>query len=236
MKKAFVFGSNYKGTDAELSACVSDCERIRDRFKSRGYHVEEYIQETVLSWRDIKPKLVAFIKSLNRGNVGVVYYSGHGFQLPDVNGDEKDGKDEAIYFSKGDWVGDDELRQIFQQAKLGVNLFLMFDCCHSGTMADLPLRLDNLKVVRENNFRFRANVLSISGCADPNLSYENSKSGFLTEAFLQVFEKWTPKVHTTRQWVDLFVQISSHLVKASGGVQKPALAFNSLATLRKVWL
>uniref|UniRef100_A0A6C0IYR9 Peptidase C14 caspase domain-containing protein n=1 Tax=viral metagenome TaxID=1070528 RepID=A0A6C0IYR9_9ZZZZ len=107
VKKIFLFGSNYKGTDAELQACLSDCRSIRDFFKTHGYLVEEYLSEKTLSWTDLKPKLTAWIQSLRSGDAGVIYYSGHGFQLKDKSGDEKDGQDEAIYFSEKSYATDD---------------------------------------------------------------------------------------------------------------------------------
>lgn len=74
VKKIFLFGSNYKGTDAELQACLSDCRSIRDFFKTHGYLDEDPLLDS-------------------ESQIGVIYYSGHSFQL-------KDGQDEAIYFSE----------------------------------------------------------------------------------------------------------------------------------------
>lgn len=176
VKKIFLFGSNYKGTDAELQACLSDCRSIRDFFKTHGYLVEEYLSEKTLSWTDLKPKLTAWIQSLRLGDIEVIYYSGHGFQLKDKSGDEKDGQDEAIYFSEKSYATDDDIRILLQLAKPGVNLFLLFDCCHSGSMADLPYSLKDLGVVK-------ANIVSISGCTDPNVSYEDGTAGYLTSKF-----------------------------------------------------
>jgi hypothetical protein len=236
VKKIFLFGSNYKGTDAELQACLSDCCSIRDFFKTHGYLVEEYLSEKTLSWTDLKPKLTAWIQSLRSGDTGVIYYSGHGFQLKDKSGDEKDGQDEAIYFSEKRYATDDDIRILLQLAKPGVNLFLLFDCCHSGSMADLPYSLKDLRVVKENTFHFKANIVSISGCTDPNVSYGDGTAGYLTSSFIKILSNWKPSINLDDQWIDLFVRVASELVEISNYTQLPTLSFTNKVVLRTVWL
>ncbi|WP_395140954.1 DUF4384 domain-containing protein [Armatimonas sp.] len=71
------------------------------------------------------------------GDLVVFYYSGHGTQVPDTNGDEQDGKDEALCpydFSNtvGSYVTDDDLGKWVGQLRTK-NVFVMLDSCHSGT-------------------------------------------------------------------------------------------------------
>ncbi len=77
-----------------------------------------------------------------------IHYSGHGDQVQDRSGDERDGMDEVIVpvdfkLGRGDTTGvtDDELQAIvsgFVRATTRVNI--VTDACHSGTMGDLKVR------------------------------------------------------------------------------------------------
>merc|ERR1712096_316234 len=77
------------------------------------------------------------------------HFSGHGTQITgELSGDESDGADEALVpafwnrkasgLVKDDWIYSDMI------CKLPANceLFGLTDCCHSGTIFDLPYRLD----------------------------------------------------------------------------------------------
>lgn len=76
------------------------------------------------------------------GNRVYLYFSGHGLQVKDVNGDEEDGMDEAIstYDIKAgddDWTNvilDDELEAVLEKLK-GRAVTLVIDACHSGTIS-----------------------------------------------------------------------------------------------------
>ena len=71
------------------------------------------------------------------GDLVVFYYSGHGTQVPDINKDEADGKDEALCpYDAGNTIGsyvtDDDLGKWVGQLRTK-NVFVMLDSCHSGT-------------------------------------------------------------------------------------------------------
>jgi len=82
------------------------------------------------------------------------HFSGHGAQQRDRDGDEKkvrhvkDVMDEAILPMDYRAKGPDEIRKMITDDVLfqmlvaplpeGANLFCIFDCCHSGTVLDLP--------------------------------------------------------------------------------------------------
>jgi len=78
------------------------------------------------------------------GDVVYLHYSGHGVSIPDQNGDEADKKDEALvpvdYRDVG-VIRDDKLVKILVK-KLAAGVFVtsLMDCCHSGTVLDLPFK------------------------------------------------------------------------------------------------
>merc|ERR1719384_2915837 len=76
------------------------------------------------------------------GDACFVHYSGHGGKLPDDNGDEEDGYDETLIpldFASAGQIRDDEVFVTLVGAmKSGVTLTCLMDCCHSGSILDLP--------------------------------------------------------------------------------------------------
>ncbi|MGH7453324.1 MAG: caspase family protein, partial [bacterium] len=68
--------------------------------------------------------------------VRVFHYAGHGHSIPDENGDESDGKDEALapydHRARG-YLIDDKLGEIYDRFGANSNLTLIMDSCHSGT-------------------------------------------------------------------------------------------------------
>lgn len=76
------------------------------------------------------------------GDRAYLYYSGHGLQVTDQDGDEDDGLDEALapfdlVAGTKDWDGgitDDELDAILDRLK-GRAVTLVIDACHSGTIS-----------------------------------------------------------------------------------------------------
>lgn len=95
--------------------------------------------------------LAAFTRHLisntrvGNGDIIVIYYSGHGSQVPDAEGDEEDGYDETIVpcdagpdrSKREDVVDitDDEISAMLDQlAARTRNINLIFDSCHSGTV------------------------------------------------------------------------------------------------------
>jgi hypothetical protein len=76
-------------------------------------------------------------------DVFVFFYSGHGAPMPDQDGDEDDGMDEAMCLPdvmgnchQGTWLRDDYFSDAVCRISAGHKLVVL-DCCHSGTMLDL---------------------------------------------------------------------------------------------------
>jgi hypothetical protein len=71
---------------------------------------------------------------LTPGDLLLFTYSGHGGQVPDLNGpeDESDRLDETMCFFDREYI-DDELYKEFEGVAEGVRILCLLDCCHSGT-------------------------------------------------------------------------------------------------------
>ena len=137
-KTALCIGiNNYPGTHMDLAGCVNDAEDWAAELAARGFAVTK-----LLDAQATKAAMVAGFKSVvggaSSGDVVVITYSGHGTYVPDTDGDEADGLDEALcpydIQTGGAAFIDDEIHAIFASRKSGVRLVLIADSCHSGTV------------------------------------------------------------------------------------------------------
>lgn len=179
MKRALLIGINYIGTPNQLAGCINDIDKIEKLLKE-AYGYSECTKITDVT--DIKPTKVNILKYLSKlvmfsrpGDELVLYYSGHGTCTSDINADESDNVDEAIC-ALDDIITDDELFPILCKAK--GKLYMFFDACHSGTMADLefnwrPLVSSQYLMSLEKKVT-QAALVMFSGCLDPQTSADAS--------------------------------------------------------------
>lgn len=234
--KAFIFGSNYKNTSAQLNACVRDCERINEALSAKGYQITKKWSEGPLDKTDINTSLLEFLKSLKTRDKAIIYYSGHGFQIVDTNRDETDGRDECIYLSNAGYFSDDEFRSMISVVPSGINILCLFDCCHSGTIFDLPFQFKELIIQRINKTYFNANIICISGCPDDKVSYEANGTGFLTDSFLAVLDAWKPIFCSRFPWIDFYIFVTGRLFLHSKATQISQLTFSNSNCLKSFWI
>jgi metacaspase-1 len=71
-----------------------------------------------------------------------LHYSGHGSQVKDPDGDRDSGFDDTIVpvdFEKNGQIDSDKLhRTLVSELPANSTLFVIFDCCHSGSAIELP--------------------------------------------------------------------------------------------------
>ncbi|KAH9922521.1 caspase domain-containing protein [Fomitopsis serialis] len=97
---------------------------------------------------NIERAMHALVADAQPGDHFVFHFSGHGAQVLNEDGTEKSGFDDVIwpadveYDSDGNfanYIKDDEIHDVLvNHVPLGAHFMMIFDCCHSGTMADLP--------------------------------------------------------------------------------------------------
>jgi hypothetical protein len=133
-----------------------------------------------------------------------IFYAGHGGQMPDDNGDEVDGMDETLVFENaknpalsptaGDHLRDDDLVELLRElyGGLDVDLALMIDACHSGTVCDLGFKLDyhgTWAPVPRGHVRGPAEkcrIVCVAACQDRQCAGETNEGGILTREFVKV--------------------------------------------------
>jgi hypothetical protein len=132
-----VSAAAYAGWDGPLASCELDAGDMAKIAKSQG------MKPTLLLTKKatraaLLGGLRATAKQLHKGDLFFLSYSGHGGQVPDVNGDEADGKDETWCLYDGQFI-DDELYFELSQFAAGVRILVLSDSCHSGTVTrELP--------------------------------------------------------------------------------------------------
>ena len=124
--------THYGGWSGELNACEADADDMSAIAKSAGFTVKSLLTKAGTRSRVIK-EITSSAKSLKSGDIFLLSYSGHGGQLPDLNGDEVDGQDETWCLYDGELL-DDEIYTLLGKFAAGVRILVFSDSCHSGTV------------------------------------------------------------------------------------------------------
>lgn len=190
--RALLIGINYYGSSAELSGCVNDVRQELATFQKTKFPVDEmailvdesdFPNVTDTPTRENIIKYMAWlVKGAQAGDVLFMHYSGHGTQTKSV--DQYEEYDQVIcpvdYAKAGCIVDNDIFKILAEGLPAGVRLTVLFDCCHSGSMLDLPYTFVgssgisssgtyHMQQIRQNNFS-AGDVLMISGCTDTQTS------------------------------------------------------------------
>jgi hypothetical protein len=155
--KALLIGINYTAIKgSELRGSHNDVKLIKKFITQMGFTDTPQTMKVLLDDGDkatgdpTKQNIIAALKWLVQGAAPgdslFLHYSGHGSQVDDLDGDEKSGMDQTLvpldfkkFPGKDGHIIDDDIHKILvAQLPEGCKLFCLFDCCHSGTMLDLP--------------------------------------------------------------------------------------------------
>jgi metacaspase-1 len=135
-KSALAIAINDYPAPYQLRGCINDGNDFLNRMgKSMGYTVSTLYNNRATKVNIIN-KITSLVNTAVSGDTIVIFYSGHGSQKRDINNDEIDGLDEVLCpfdFFSGQYITDDDLRNIFNRLPTGVTLEVILDCCHSGT-------------------------------------------------------------------------------------------------------
>ncbi|HMS34827.1 MAG TPA: caspase family protein [Ignavibacteria bacterium] len=124
--------------DGSLPCCEKDADDICSILKALSYNKINLLKTMKATRQNVLKGLKSAAKELKKGDLFTIYYSGHGGQVPDINGDEADASDETWCLYDGQLI-DDELYYEFSNFKEGVRIFVLSDSCHSGTMTKVAM-------------------------------------------------------------------------------------------------
>lgn len=101
-----------------------------------------------------------------------LHYSGHGYQIPNKLKFKKGNRDEAILVGPTTLATGADIRDnFFAHFGSNVQIFSLWDACHSGSIADLPFKWDgrsweNCTINENKRKKIEAKIVSISACDD----------------------------------------------------------------------
>ena len=130
-----------------LNGCANDAKDIAAALKKQGFTARNttVLTDAQATKKAVMTELTALTDRARSGKLDhlVFSFSSHGTQVKDLDGDERDGVDEAFachdIAQKGDqWdrdtvVVDDELHALFAGLPDSVLVEVLLDTCHSGT-------------------------------------------------------------------------------------------------------
>lgn len=172
-KVALIFCNSYYGTRYDLGDCaINDGLLCYNEFISYNYETFIFYDITSIKFKEILEKTL----KLNLNKL-VIYFIGHGTQTKDKNNDEVDGKDECLVF-KDKCVVDDEIANVVNKYNNCEKLTLISDCCHSGSIYDIPSRSD---------------IITISACNDSQTAKQDWINHKGNGVFSYYFWKYLPE-------------------------------------------
>ncbi|KAK5399990.1 hypothetical protein LTR06_011356 [Exophiala xenobiotica] len=133
-----------KATDA-INTKEAQASKIMDRVNigDRPFTKERHTTTHILEARHRKNILAAMHWLISETNTcNFLHYSGHVSQVKDPDGDRDSGFDDTIvpvdFESNGQIDSDKLYRTLVSALPASSTLFVIFDCCHSGSAIELP--------------------------------------------------------------------------------------------------
>lgn len=204
-KRALLFGiNNYIGSDNDLDGCLNDIDDIEAKLTKEfpDYFVTKFKDSQVTGSR-FYAEIDNILKNCKAGDQLVIWYSGHGTQLPSNH--EADGYDEALYFYDGPF-SDDKLMELQQKTPAGMVVIMGLDSCFSGGMAkgnpkkvksrfhqmySVPIRHKRVKRLAKVDSRWVINAFCQEGQTSADAWFNGRANGAGTYYYLKSFNKDT---------------------------------------------
>ena len=147
--KSLLIGINYTGSEHELKGCHSDVENMAEFLSYRGY--DSSPRNQVIMRDDMSAayypsghNILAAMDWLvsEPGTCNFLHYSGHGGQVPDPSGNRPSGLLDTIcpvdFETRGQISSDVLHTHLVSRMPPNSSLFVVLDCCHSGSALELP--------------------------------------------------------------------------------------------------
>lgn len=188
-RHALLVGIEYLGTPNAIPGCHRDVDHIHTLLQQNlGYQSSNITVVTEKSGimptrRNILQQLDQLVNTCisTEGEQCFIYFSCHGNQIRDRNGDESstDRMDEVLVpldYNRAGYITDDVLVTYLSRFPHSCPCIAVFDSCNSGSMADLPYSFNydpsngTCTSRIQNQLRLNSTVVSISGCKDYQVS------------------------------------------------------------------
>jgi len=251
VRKAVTIGINYlslRPGKGRLAGCINDSDTIIGVLKD----VFQFGDKQIHRLRDDQPdamptktNMLSAFRWLTQGAANgdemFLHYSGHGGQQRDANHDEIGGKDDTLipcdFQTNGQIIDDDLYALLVDNLPKGCRMWVVFDCCHSGTALDLPFKLSmaengrsaqctktRSRRAKTGHERSKAEVVMLSGCKDSQTSADVSAGAMgVEEAAGAMTTAFRHTISPTTNCDDLLIRMRQFL-KRHGYKQVPQLS------------
>ncbi len=179
IQRALLVGINYCGQSGQLSGCINDVLNVRKYILEHHGFLDKHVLLLVDEGPYHRPTRENIIRALRRlveqskpGDSVYFHYSGHGGLLdPDYWNRYKAGKtnkdyDETLYpvdHARSGQIRDFSLFNHFvKPMSAGVTVTCVMDCCHSGSVLDLPY---SYRPTKDGTIRMRQSMDSLTNLA-----------------------------------------------------------------------
>ena len=231
-------GINFAGTSNALRGCVNDSADMlkawNDITMAAG-GTSDFLTERRATLAVVREFIATHLRNLQSGDLLFLSRSSHGTQIPDRDGDEDDGKDEAFVCYGLDLLSDDEFATILAKRAAGSYVVVFDDCCHSGTglrfVGDPDRPADALArslhwqaIPQPTRYNFERvappppaaarGVLHIAACQAHEVAWDGSRDGRPNGAGTLAFLDSLKQVGAKGTWGELFTAIRSRLPSA----------------------
>jgi len=232
-KKALLIGINYfDSPENKLNGCINDIINMRNiLIDAYGYNAENIVLlRDDINDPNFKPTtqnilkyLTSIISQSSRLGEIWIHYSGHGSQIMDFNGDERDSLDEIIVpcnFMTSGIITDDMIFQIISKSRC--KTMLIFDSCNSGTICDMTWNFSmntkkQIVTTRTTNKTIaNPNIVCLSGCRDEQSSVDTYSTftqqycGAMTSAVIECLRWNRHNVDIKKLFVDIVLFITQN--------------------------
>jgi metacaspase-1 len=131
----------YGGWSGALAGCEHDAGTMMQIARAEGFTTRQLLTEDATS-ENVLGAIAGAAQDLGPGGTFLLTYAGHGGQVPNAGSDaEVDQKDETwVLYDR--MLLDDELSVAFTAFREGVDIVLLSDSCHSGTVYRLAPGFD----------------------------------------------------------------------------------------------
>lgn len=179
--------AKYRGWDGTngCSGCEPDVDSVEAILRPLGYVVTT-LKTAQATADNILHNLKTGLTQLDKGDILVFFFAGHGGQQPDRSGDELDGRDETVVAYDRE-ILDDEFNDLWLQTKEGVRVVMLSDSCNSGTNYRMArdfseptpfIPIADSRIASE----MKAQLIHMGGCRDGFTSAGYAKGGAFTIA------------------------------------------------------
>ena len=256
MKRAVLVGINYEtNSNARLYGCINDIYNISDVLVDAfGYRLENITKlrddSHHASLQPTRANILTRLAQLVRDSANCeeiwFHYSGHGAQIYDRNGDERDGLDEIIVpvdYATNGIIVDDEIFNILRFSRC--RTILLFDSCNSGTICDLQWHFDyvnngQVKVLNTSRVLANPNIICFSGARDNQYAADaysrdqRQSVGAFTQSFLTCLRQNNINVEVMRLHTDICAYLQrvgfSQVPTLSSSAASPTHVFQRAGT------